>query len=94
MTQEHLDAILNLLLVGKADKEGWRAAPEGLLLTFHVAHGAAALGVSRVEDVRFDGGLVLARTSKKELFAFERDDVFAVSTDGGAGQPARRPGFG
>ncbi|HEX7604534.1 MAG TPA: hypothetical protein VF316_23110 [Polyangiaceae bacterium] len=94
MTQEHLDAILNLLQVGKADREGWRAAPEGLLLTFHVAHSAGTLGVSRVEAVRFDGSLVLARTAKKELFAFDRDHVFAVATDGGAGQPARRPGFG
>lgn len=94
MTQEHLDAILTFLQVGKADKDGWRAVPEGGLLTFHVAHSAGALGVSRVEGVRFDAGLVLARTAKKELFAFERADVFAVATDGGAGQPARRPGFG
>lgn len=94
MNQEHLDAIFKTLELKAAGSDGFRAAPEGVLLTFQIAHGGAALSVPRVEAVRIDGPLVWTRSSKKEVNVFVRDDVFAVATDGGASQPARRPGFG
>ncbi|CAN5733361.1 hypothetical protein BH09MYX1_BH09MYX1_35710 [soil metagenome] len=93
MNQEHLDAIFKTLELKPAGADGWRAAPEGMLLTFQLAHAGAAMSVSRVESVRVDGPLVWTRSAKKEINVFSRDDVFALATDGGAAQPARRPGF-
>jgi len=93
MTQEQLDAILKELGV-KPDKDGFLAMPEGTLLTLHVAHGGASLAVTRVEAVRFESGIVYARTPRREVHAFAREDVYAVASDGGGTQTARRPGFG
>lgn len=94
MTQEQLDAILKQLSA-KPDKEGWWTMPEGALLTVHVAHDGAALAVSRLESLRVDGGIVTARTHKRELHCFVRDDVFALASDGGVGEKGRsRAGFG
>ncbi len=94
MNQEHLDAIFKTLELKPAGADGWRVSPEGLLLTFHIAHAGAAMSAPRVEAVKVDGPLLWTRTSKKEINVFAREDVFAVATDGGAAQPARRPGFG
>ena len=95
MTGDHLEAVLKLAGV-KSDKDGWQSLPEGSTLTLHVAHGGAAMSISRIEAVRQDGELLFARTPKRELFAVVRPDVFAVAIDGeaSAGKVARRAGFG
>jgi len=94
MTQEQLDAILKEFGV-KPDKDGFLTMPEGALLTLHVAHGGASLSVARVDAVRIESGLVYARTPRREVHAFAREDVYAVASEGGGGtQTARRPGFG
>jgi hypothetical protein len=93
MTQEQLDAILKEL-GAKPDKEGFVAMPEGSHLTLQIAHAGASLSVTRIEALRVESGLVYARTPRREIHAFARDDVFAVASDGGGGQATRRPGFG
>ena len=95
MTGEHLEAILKVA-GGKAEKDGWHALPEGSTMTLHVAHDGASMTVTRVEGVRVDGELVLARNARRETFAFARADVFAVALDGETpgGKVARRAGFG
>jgi hypothetical protein len=94
MTQDQLDAVLKQLSA-KADKEGWWAMPEGSLLTIHVAHDGAQLAVQRIESLRVEGAIVIARTHHKELNCFVRDDVFALASDGATGEKGRnRAGFG
>ena len=94
MTQEQLDAILKQW-AAKADKEGWWTMPEGSLLTIHVAHEGAQLSVQRIESLRVEGEIILARTHRKELTCFVRDDVFALASDGTTGEKGRaRAGFG
>ena len=94
MKQEELDTILKTLELKAPGEGGWRAAPEGVLLTFHLSRNGAGMSAPRVEAVRVDGTLVWTRTAKKELHVFSREDLVAVATDGGASGPARRPGFG
>ncbi len=93
MTQDQLDAILKQLSA-KTDKEGWWTMPEGSLLTIHVAHDGAQMAVQRIESLRVEGVIVTARTHRKELNCFVRDDVFALTSDGVSGEKGRRPGFG
>jgi hypothetical protein len=95
MTGEHLDAILKLA-GGKSDKEGWHALPDGSSLTLHVAHDGAGMTISRIDAVRQDGELVVARNPRRELFIVARGDVYAVALEGemGSGKVARRAGFG
>jgi hypothetical protein len=94
MTQEQLDVILKQLSAIKPDKDGWWSMPEGSLLTAQVAYQGASLGVSRIESLRVDGGIVTARTPRREVHCFAVSDVFALSSDGGGVEKGRRPGFG
>lgn len=93
MTQEQLEAVLQKLSA-KLDESGWWAVPEGVHLTIHLAHDGASLAVPRIEAVRIEGPLVTARTPRREVHCFVRDDVFALASDGGGGEKGRRPGFG
>lgn len=93
MTQEQLDAILKQLSI-KPDKEGWWTAQEGALLTVQVAHDGVGLSLSRIEQLRVEGGTLTARTHRREVHCVALADVFAVATDGGSGEKGRRPGFG
>jgi hypothetical protein len=93
MTGEHLDAILKSVQA-KAEREGWLALSEGATLTLYAAHDGVSLTVPRVEAVKVDGALVYARTVKRETFALDRSDLFAVAMEGAVGQPVRRAGFG
>ncbi len=95
MTGEHLEAILKVA-GAKSDKEGWFGMPEGSSLSLHVAHDGAAMTISRVDAVRFDGELVYCRNPKRETFVVVRGDVFAAALEGesSAGKVARRAGFG
>jgi hypothetical protein len=98
MTPEHFDTILKNAHARSAaaagDKDGFVVMPEGTSLTLYVAHDGATLSVTRIEAVRVDGELVLARTQKRETYTVVRSDVFAAMTEGVQGQPARRAGFG
>jgi hypothetical protein len=95
MTREELEQALKSL-GAKNDKEGFWNVPENTTYTVYVSHDGGTLTVTRVEAVRGEGELVLARTSKKELFALVRSDVYALATEGQSGSSAaRRPaGFG
>ena len=94
MTGEHLDAILKMA-GAKGDKEGWHNLPDGTM-TLHVGHGGVGMTISRIDAVRQDGELVVARNPKRELFVVARSDIYAVALEGevGAGKVARRAGFG
>jgi hypothetical protein len=78
-------------LGAKPAKDEWTL--EGGTLTCYLAHGGVSLTVSRVETLRLDGDLVLARTHKGELYSLARDDVFAMAADASPGQTTRRAGF-
>jgi hypothetical protein len=95
MTGEHMDAILKLA-GAKGDKDGWHGLPDGSTMTLHVGHGGVGMTISRIEAVRQDGELVLARNPKRELFVVARSDVYAVAleSEAGIGKVARRAGFG
>ncbi len=88
MTREQIESILKSA-GAKSDKEG-HSFPEGSNVTFHVAHGGASLSFQKIENVRFDGDLVYAKSSKQSL-ALAITDVFAVAVEGATGQTARRP---
>lgn len=93
MTQEQLEAVLKQLSA-KPGGDGWWAMPEGTLLGLQLAHAGVSHSVARVESLRVDGEILTART-RRETHCFSRDDVFAVTSDGGGGgEKGRRPGFG
>ena len=95
MTSDHLDAILKSVHA-KADKEGWFTVRDSGTLTLYAAFNGASLTVGRVEAVRTDGDILYARTTKRELYGFAREDLFAIAVEGSSasGQPVRRAGFG
>lgn len=93
MTREQIESILKNSQA-KQDKEGAYALPEGGSVSLHVAHDGASISVQKVESLRFDGDLVYAKSSKMTV-AVVGSDVFAITVEGAAGTPARRPaGFG
>src|SRR3984957_16093623 len=89
MTGEHLEAVLKSAQA-KAEKDGYAVVPEGATLTLYAGHDGVPLPVPRVEAVKIAGALVSARTARRETFALNRADLFAVALEGGggAGQPA------
>ncbi|MGO8991849.1 MAG: hypothetical protein ACLQVI_00870 [Polyangiaceae bacterium] len=93
MTGEHLEAILKSAQA-KAEKDGYIVVPEGATMTLYGGHEGVPLTVPRVEAIKIDGELVYARTARRETFALNRGDLFAVALEGAVGQPARRAGFG
>jgi hypothetical protein len=88
MTREQIESILKSA-GAKSDKEGL-SFPEGSNVTFHVAHDGASLSFQKIENVRFDGELVYAKSAKQSL-ALAITDVFAIAVEGSGGQPVRRP---
>jgi hypothetical protein len=93
MTQDQLDLVLKQFSA-KLDKEGWWTTAEGTLLGLQIAHDGASLSVGRIDRLRVEAGIVTARTAKRETHCFALADVYALSTDSGAGDKGRRPGFG
>lgn len=78
----------------KRDDEGVARLPEGQLITLYSAHDGVSLTVAKVEALRMVHGIVRARTSKGETFFIAREDLFAMSVDGGAQtQSGRKAGF-
>ena len=80
MTDEHL-ALLLTAAESKKEKDGWHRAPEGRPMTLYAAAGGALLTVGRVEALRVDKGLVLARTTKGETYVLALGDLFAGAVD-------------
>ncbi|MBS2015745.1 MAG: hypothetical protein JST00_22855 [Deltaproteobacteria bacterium] len=92
MTRDQIESILKTA-GAKTEKDG-HGLPEGSNLTFHVAHDGASLSFQKIENVRFEGDLVYAKSAKQSI-ALATNDVFAVAVEGGSGAPSRRPaGFG
>jgi len=89
MTKDQLEGVLE---GGGATKAGadWRL-PEGVGMTLHVSRGGTGLTVAKVETVRVDKALVVARTTRGDSYAFDTADVLAVQLEGGA--TSRRAGF-
>ena len=92
MTVDHLNAIIKAAEARKDDK-GWFATQEGRHVTLYVASGGSSLTVSRIEALRVDGALVLARTVRGEEYLLALEDVFAGAVEPQA-QGGRRAGFG
>ena len=91
MTAAELEQIFKTLEVPA--KEGVYSVADGVSLTLHVAHAGASLTVGRVEHVKVEGALIVARTPKSKV-VFHLSDVFAVGREG-SGPEGRRPaGFG
>jgi hypothetical protein len=88
MTRDQIETILKNA-GAKSDKDG-QSLPEGSNVTFHVARDGASLSFQNIENVRFDGELIYAKSSKQS-FALAIADVFAVAVEGAIGQTARRP---
>ncbi|MDB4942796.1 MAG: hypothetical protein JWP97_2330 [Labilithrix sp.] len=88
MTRDQIEAILKTA-GAKSDKEGHSFA-EGSNVTFHVAHDGASLSFQKIENIRFEGDLVYAKSAKQSL-ALATTDVFAVAVEGASGTAARRP---
>ena len=91
MTREQIETILKNAQA-KQDREGAFAMPEGANLTFHIAHDGASLAFQKIESVRFEGELLHAK-AQRQTSVFVISDVFAVASEGAAGQPRRPAGF-
>ncbi|MDI1433549.1 MULTISPECIES: hypothetical protein [Polyangium] len=93
MTEDMLRTVLDTASV-TTDPEGWLRLPEGQLLTLYVAHDGVSLNIAKVESLRIAHGVIRARSIKGESFFVAREDLFAVSVDGGTKLAAgRKAGF-
>jgi hypothetical protein len=91
MTAAELEHIFKSLEIQA--KDGTYSVSDGVSLTIHIASGGASLSVGRVEHVKVEGALIVAKTPKSQI-AFHLEDVFAVGREG-SGPEGRRPaGFG
>lgn len=93
MTEDMFRTVLETVGV-TTDKEGWLRLPEGQLMTLYASHDGVALNIAKVECLRMVHGVIRARSSKGETFFVAREDLFAVSLDGGNTVAAgRKAGF-
>jgi hypothetical protein len=78
----------------KRDDDGVLHLPEGKLVTLYAAHDGVSLTVGKVEGLRVSNGIIRARSVKGESFFIAREDLFAISVDGGTQvQAGRKAGF-
>lgn len=78
----------------KRDDDGVLHLPEGKLVTLYAAHDGVSLTVAKVEGLRLSNGVIRARSVKGESFFIAREDLFAISVDGGTQvQAGRKAGF-
>ncbi len=89
MTREQIEIILKGAQA-KADKDGGYVLPDGANVTIHVAHDGAMLGLQKVENIRFEGELLHAKSTKQSV-SIVTSDVFAIVVEGASGTTARRP---
>ncbi len=93
MTEDMFRTVLDTVGV-TTDPEGWLRLPEGQLMNLYAAHDGVALNITRVESLRIAHGVIRARSAKGESFFVAREDLFAVSLDGGTKVAAsRKAGF-
>ncbi len=93
MTEDMFRTVLDTISA-KADEEGWVRLPEGQLMTLYAAHDGVPLNIMKVESVRLAHGVIRARSIKGEVFFVAREDLFAMSVDGGSQVAAgRKAGF-
>ncbi len=93
MTEDMLRSLLDDI-GAKRDDEGVVRLPEGQLMTLYAAHDGVSLTVAKVEALRIAHGIVRARSAKGESYFIAREDLFALSVDGGAQvQAGRKAGF-
>jgi hypothetical protein len=93
MTEDMFRSLLDDI-GAKRDDEGVVRLPEDQLLTLYAAHDGVPLSVAKVEVLRLAHGVVRARTAKGESFYIAREDLFAMSVDGGSKtQMGRKAGF-
>lgn len=91
MTRDDLTAAMKHLSL-KSDKDGSFAAPEGATLSIHGAHEGASIVVPRIDAVRVDGDLLVARAARQVVVVPLRA-VFAVAMEGGTHSVRRPAGF-
>jgi hypothetical protein len=93
MTEDMFRSLLDDI-GAKRDDDGTIRLPEGRLMTLYAAHDGVSLTVAKVEVLRVSNGIVRARSAKGEAFFIAREDLFAISVDGGAQiQAGRKAGF-
>ena len=92
MNQEHLSAVLATANV-QPDKDGWATLEGDRTLTLYVANQGVSLNISRIEALRSEGPLLVARNQRGETFVLALADVFAAAVEG-AKSAARLAGFG
>ncbi len=93
MTEDMFRSLLDDI-GAKRDDEGVIRLPEGQLVTLYAAHDGVPLSVAKVEALRLTNGVIRARTAKGESFYIAREDLFAMSADGGSQtQMGRKAGF-
>jgi hypothetical protein len=91
MTREQIEVILKSSQA-KLDKENGYVLPEGSTVTLHIAHDGASLAFQKLESVKFDSELLIAKGSKQTI-SIVISDVFAIALDGASGQQRRPAGF-
>jgi hypothetical protein len=93
MTEDMLRNVLDTI-GAKTDQESWVRLPEGQLITLYAAHDGVSLNIAKVEALRISHGIIRARSGKGESFFVAREDLFALSVDGGTQVAAgRKAGF-
>jgi len=93
MTEDMFRSVLDTI-GAKSDDDGWLRLPEGQLITLYAAHDGVPLNIAKVETIRVAHGIIRARSAKGETFFMAREDLFAMSVDGGAQVAAgRKAGF-
>jgi len=93
MTKEMFQAMVTRAECSDADS-GRSALPDGRSMTLYLSRDGASLQVSRVSELKLDGGIIEAIDHKGELFMLALADLFAASVTGGSKEnPARKAGF-
>ena len=90
MTGDHLAALLNVA-EAKKGADGWYSLGQRLLV-LHVAFNGSALSVGRIESLRRDEELIVAKSSRGEVHVFRLADVFAGTVEASK-EKGRKAGF-
>lgn len=87
--------LLNKILreiVQATENDGWFEAPVGKTISLYVNRTGASVVANKVNAVRVDGELILARTSRGETYVFYLVDLFAAIVEG-TSEAKRKAGF-
>ncbi len=90
MTNEHFAA---LLTAASAETQGeWSVFPGERTISLHAAFGGVSLNVSKIAQIRLEGGLLYAQNARGETTILQLSDVFAGAVEGEA-KTTRKAGF-